>query len=157
MNKFNFISKENIQSTTSNISVKNEEHLKEVLIDCQEFTLHFSSSPDSNVISEGRRIQPIIKSEIQDSLKRQIKSKIENILKTFEKISFFKMNQQTKLKLRMFLGYETDYTARNENKKVIGNVFGIPILLDDSLKDSIIVPVIKQVKQVKKTKFICLQ
>ena len=150
MNKFNFISNETpVHHVSETIAV---EKPKEVTKERKLFHLDFTGTVKRyEPIFEGRRVQPIVKSDIQESLKLQLK----NIFKMLseKEIDFFEMNSQTKQKFRMFLCYETDYVPKGEkNKSFVGNIFGIPIAINENVVDSSIVACIK-IKNILKTDF----
>lgn len=90
------------------------------------------------------RTSPIVKSEIQESLKQQFKIINETVVKDNQQILFFKMNKVTQNKLRCFLSYEVDYVPSSlRGKGISGMVNGIGIILDDEMEDFTILPMIK--------------
>lgn len=151
MNKFLFLTKDHQESQQN--FLKKEKEIIGFYRD-KDYKLNFSSDGhNSSIIFEGRRIGPIIKSEIQESVKVQI-NQIKADVGTRGSLLFVKMNSVTKNKLRTFLSYEVDHIPRNEtNKQFCGNMMGIPIIVDESLVDFTVVTFIKK-HFINKFKFI---
>jgi hypothetical protein len=124
------------------------------------FKLIFESDGDSNVVYEGRRTQPIVRSEIQESIKIQLKNIIDEIKDNGKELLYFKMNQATKNRLRTFYSYEVSFVPKNlteQDKKVgkiVGTIAGIKIVEDQSIEGMIIIPLIKTRKEISKRKFL---
>ena len=139
MNKFDFIGRNptnKIQTVKTEFSTLRQYG--------EGFTLIFSGNKQSGNVFEGRLIQPIIKSDIQEYLKTQIREMIQKISKEEKSILCFKMNKTTQNKLRTFLSYEIDYVPRNNKiKEIVGSLYGIAIVLDEKLKDFVMIPFIK--------------
>jgi hypothetical protein len=140
MNKFRFITKSN---EPQSVTFQKEKEVIDFYRD-KDFKLEFSSNghDNSSIIFEGRRIGPIIKSEIQQSVKIQV-NQLKTDVESRGLLLFVKMNSTTKNKLRTFLSYEVDHIPKNE-KQFCGNMMGIPIILDDSLADFIVTTFIKK-------------
>lgn len=110
---------------------------------------------------------PIDRSAINENLKKQIDELIKKIKHEKAELSYWKMNINTKNKLRTFYSHEVDYIPRQLSEedlkvgKIIGTICGFKIVLDDTLSNFVIVPLVRatysKTLTMNKTKFISQQ
>ncbi len=90
----------------------------------------------------------IIKTDIQESVARQLKEMI-SIVRKNEELIYVKMNKTTKDKFRIYYNYEVSYPPRQQTEEdrevggVVGCIMGIKIIQDNSLNVDIVVPVVR--------------
>ena len=143
MNKFDFVINQKIKT---NIVLDERSFSKDFL---GQIRFNFTSNKENNDIIDfndnragltGR----IVKSEIKENVIEQLKLIKERVKSSGEELLYFKMNENTKRKFRMFYSYEVDSIPRNLNNedkkigKIIGNIMGIKIVRDNSLEDDFI-------------------
>lgn len=138
MSKYKFISKEKSICKLKDKKIEEDISFQE----CGVIKLKFNNN------------SPVIKTQIQENLKKQLKKLLASFSEERLDVQYFKVNQNTKNKLRIFYSYEIDYVPKDlkENRiigKVIGVLMGIKIVLDDRLNDNEIVPI--TVKLIDKT------
>jgi hypothetical protein len=99
----------------------------------------------------------IVKSDINDSVTRQIKEMIAIVRKTDE-LLYLRMNKETKNKFRMYYNYEVSYPPRNltaEDKqvgKIVGSIMGVKIIEDNSTQTNVVRPVVRHSAKLKFSK-----
>jgi hypothetical protein len=90
----------------------------------------------------------IVKSEINESVIRQLKDMISIVKKT-EELLYLKMNKSTNNKFRIYYCYEASYPPRQLTKedkeagKIIGSIMGIKIVQDESMENDFVLPVVR--------------
>jgi hypothetical protein len=157
--KFKFI------QTSTIVVDENVEKKNVIFYDEYDFKLIFESEVDNSVIFDdydGPRLRskPIIRSEIQESIKKQLNDKLKEIKLEKLDIRYVKMNKETHNRLRTFYSYEVSYVPKNlsiEDKrmgKIIGTLMGIKVVEDSSINGTRIVFLVKKEKTMTKQKFL---
>jgi len=157
MNKFNFVASDGKKSKfdrrDSKINVFNP-LFKDF---CKNFVFRFTAKEQQleslrdGVEGVSRRAPGmiVIKSDIKENVVRQLKSMKTEVAGQGEELLYLRMNGTTKNMFRMYFSYEVDYQVKNlsdidkEAGKVTGSVMGIKIIQDESLKDSVVWPVVR--------------
>ena len=91
----------------------------------------------------------IVKSDIKDSVLKQLKEMMAIIKKSRNELLYFKMNSTTKQKFRMYYNYEVDNVPKTTSLEdqfvgdIIGCLMGVKIVQDESLKNDVVQPLIK--------------
>ncbi|MDD5649620.1 MAG: hypothetical protein PHF86_04270 [Candidatus Nanoarchaeia archaeon] len=155
MNKFDFVIKDHLETQKSTLS--NVLFYKDFR---KTFEFYFIEQEDLNsrdIISDRhdglqrttRTSGRIVKSDIQSHVIKQLQNMFKEIKDTGEEILCITMNKNTKNLLRIYYSYEVDHIPRNltdEEKqigKIVGSVMGVKIVLDNSLSDHIIRPLVR--------------
>lgn len=124
---------------------------------CHEFEKGFSLDfhgnkyPLEQIPEEARIGGRIVKSEIEEGLRNQLKAICDDVVSTNNEILYFKMSAITQNKLRIFYSYEVSNLPKqnvltDQDKKmgkIVGYLNGIKIILDEDLKNNVIVPLVK--------------
>jgi hypothetical protein len=107
---------------------------------------------------------PIDRSAINENLKKQFEELTKSIKEDKNELLYWKMNINTKNKLKTFYSYEVNFIPKNLSDedlkvgKIVGSIHGIKIVLDDTLENFVIVPLIRasysKMLTMNKTKFI---
>lgn len=96
----------------------------------------------------------IDKSAIQENVAKQLKTMKSEIASCGETLLYLRMNKVTKNLFRMYHSYEVDLVPKNLNNidktvgKIVGNIVGIKIVQDESIKTYRVQPVVS--REVKK-------